>query len=336
MNLPSAPATHEAAPQRTTVDDRAAALMARLEESPAEPAAETPEDASPVQPDGTGTSTADSAGEAQGTQAAAPDAELEKRREERRQRIEQVRAKEAAAAEERARREASRAKEGEAEKLRKRLEELEPLNDVFSSEEALLEMAEKRGMSAEKLVQWMRSRITDPAAIASQRAKSEADKIREELAAERRAREELEKRLAEKEETAREAREATERAQSFVSHVEAQAAGYPLTAKLLHRHGPAGLVAFANRFAIPMLSDGYTLEELHDHVEQILDEVQVVGADVTPAKTTTSPKTGKDSPPTTLSNAMASERTTVTEEIPLHRLSIDERVARLKAKLASE
>lgn len=327
----AAPAAPAAPAARPSIEQRASALKASLETSPgpAEPAAETSEVAeASVGDSGASPSAADSAGS--GDDAAA------KARAERLARIEQVRAKERAKDERRQESKRAKAEAGEVEKLRARLAEVEPLEQVFSSEEALLEMAEKRGMSAEKLVAWMRQRLTDPQAVAAQKAKSEADKVREEMAALKRQLEE-EKAAAQKEaEAAKAHSESIQRAQTFVQQV-ATSTAHPLTSAFLKKHGPQGLVAFANHFLTPLLPEHYEISEMHDHFEQFLDEVGVNLAPTAPAATSPSTKnSGAAKPVTTLSNAMASERATAVEEIPLHKLSRDERARRLKDKLANE
>lgn len=310
--------------------DRAAALKAKLDAEPA------PEGS--AEPSG-GVAPAAVEGQAPAPAAAAVDDVATKRAQERLARIRQVQEAERAQDEERQRRRAMKDQSGEVEKLRARIAELEPLNKVFDSEEALLAYAESKGMSPEKLVQWMRTRMTDPAAVAQRHAKTEAEKIREELAAERKAREELERRLSERDEQTQAQWSAQQKTQAFLARAADQAADFPLSAAMLERHGAQGFVGWANKFVVPLLREDYTPEELHDYTEQLLTELQVGGpapaAPATAAQGTSPPakKNGAPEPSPTLSNALTSERISVAEEVPLHRLPKAERQRRLKDKL---
>jgi hypothetical protein len=334
---PSTPSTATEPIARPSLEQRASAAKERLESAPSESAGEP---SGPSTSSDQGASTADP-GNAPAKPPPADDARSAAAKE-RLERIERMRAKERAADEERQAKRQTKERDGEFEKLRSRLAELEPLNQTFASEEALLTEAERRGMTAEKLVAWMRTRISDPAAVAERQVKSEADKLREEIKAEREARTKLEERIA-NERTQLEAQRAAEtKTTTFISEAKAAAATHPFTAKLHAKYGDGGLIAFANQFIAPLLPEGYATSELHDHVEQLLTEIvdAVGGASPThdaPANGTSRPptKNGADQP-VTLSNGLTSERASVVEEIPLHRLSLDERTRRLKEQLARE
>ena len=313
---------------------RAAALKARLAEGGD---VAGPEASAPAEP-----ANVAGAPEAPSMTEAAPRPANDAARAERMARLAKVREREAADKAERQRREAAKVSSQEVETLRKRVAELEPTMKVFESEDALLAEAERRGMTAEKLVAWMRTRLTDPAAVAERHARTEADKIREELAAERKAREDLEARLRDEQEASRSTSEAQQRAAAFIERAAHAKADYPLSASLLERHGPHGLINFCGKFIVPLLREDYTLDELHDHTEQFLDEVQLAGGRITagpeasPANPASTKKGAAKPSSTTLSNAVASQRASVEEEIPLHKLPKKDRIARLRAKLASE
>lgn len=345
MQAPAAPATPAAAPspapaapaERSTLDSRAAALKEALEsEAYSEPAAETSDAASPPTLSDQGDSSAAASGDA-------PDASAQARAE-RLRRLEEFRARERAADAERQQHRARRAKEretaSEVETLRKRLSELEPLSDVFSDEAKLLAMAEQKGMSAEKLITWMRTRLSDPAAVAQREAKAAEDRtkaeieaLRKELMEERRLRQEA----LEREEAQR---EGVQRAHSFIQLTAQSAETHPRVASFLKRNGPAALIQFANEHVAKYLPEQFEPKDLHDHFETFLEAVAggaTPAVPDAPASGTSLPppkKNGAEQPVTTLSGALASERTTVAEEIPLSRLSLDERAERLKAKLA--
>ena len=337
---PSAPATPAAAPP--TAYGRAAALKAKLDAEPGPSEGSEPEGEG-EEPAAAGSEPPSS--ETRVREAAPTDDAAAKARQERLARIEQVRAKELADDAERQQKRQRKERDTELEKLRTRIAELEPQSAVFQSEEALLAEAERRGMSAEKLVQWMRTRLTDPAAVAQRQTQTLEEKFQAELAKERAAREALEKKLADQQESARAQHEGQQRAMGFVQMTQAKAADYPLTAGLLKRHGPVGLINFANEFVAPRLREQYTLDELHDNLEQLLDDIQVASgaqqaprAPETPVNGTSHPakKNGAAEPSVTLSNALTSERVSVAEEIPLSRLPRKERTKRLREKLERE
>jgi hypothetical protein len=324
---PTAPA------ERTTVQDRAAALKVKLEEgATSEPAGESSD--TPL------AEVASSPAASSAAPAVADDAA--KRAQDRLERIARVRAKESAAEAERQKREAGKARDGEVEKLRARIAELEPLNDVFKDEESLLGFAEKKGMSSEKLVAYMRARLTDPNLVAQRQAQTVEEKLRAEIAAEREERKKLEERLASERQQAEESRSQSEKTSSWIASVPAKASSHPHTAKLQAKYGNEGLIGFANQFVAPLLRPDYSLDELHDHTEQLLDEIGAIFRDnaaaPTPAGGTSHPpkKNGAGQPATTLSNALTSGRESLVEETPLHKLSRDERKRRLRDKLERE
>lgn len=316
------PATHvPVTSKRSTVGERVAALNIDV---PAEIGDATSTDATkpsvekPVAP-GVAATPTDAA-----TNAAARQARIAKMREEER-------AQDA----ERQQSRAHKDQKGEVEKLRARIAELEPHTQKFKSPSDLLAYAEKEGMTAEDVVKELRARLEDPAAIAKRATQTVEEKLRAEIAAERKAREDLQAKLEEQAEQSRAQHEATQKASTFIEQSGAKKDTHPLTAALLVRHGARGLVAFANKFVAPLLREDYSLEELHDHTEQLLDEIQVGGASPAPATPANGPshppkKNGAAEPVTTLSNALASERTTVSEELPLHRLSKAERIRRAR------
>lgn len=335
---PSGPGASSLPTPRTTGADRAAAITARLREeenAPPETAAEG-EAAAPAA--GSEPSVAASVGET----PAAPD-DNARRRQERLARIEQIRQKESAAAAKRQEQEQRQAKErqstSEVETLRKRLAELEPLSNIPKSPEALLAWAEEQGLSSTDLVQYMRQRLSDPGAIAQQKVKTETDQLRKELEEVRAEMKRRDDEFAKQQEHARAQYEAQQRAHEFIQQASASA-DHPLTGAFLKRHGPQGLVAWANQFVAPLLPESYNLSELHDHVEQLLEEIQLGGespAPASPANGTSQPsKSGAAKPITTLSNTLAGERSTVQEAIPLHKLPLDKRVELIKARYERE
>lgn len=270
----------------------------------------------------------------------APDADAERRKkaaEDRLARLAAARDKERKEEAERASKRRSETNNEELERLRKRVAELEPTESYFKSEEALLAEAERRGMTVDKMAAWMRQRLTDPNAHAQAQARTVEERIMQELAKERAERQRLEQRIAEREQKAAEERAALQRAQEFQSMVDRAADTHPRTAALVRRKGMAAVVQFANEQVVPYLPEGYELQHLHDVMETYLDwlydgdsPAQQNGHEP-PAK-----KSGAAKPVTTLSDDVVSAREGVTEQIPLHRLSKAERIARVKRNAERE
>ncbi len=260
--------------------------------------------------------------------------------EERARRLAEVARKEREAEAERAQKRQSRTAEQEVEKLRKQIAEYEPYAGAFKKKDvmAMLAIAEREGLSAEDIATSLRSRLTDPAAVAQHQAKTEAERIRDQIREELRA--EMRQEFDAERTKTREEREALQRAAHFEHIARERAESHPMTARLLKKHGMEAVARFANEQVLQYLPENYSLEHLHDVMEQYLDWLHggdSPGSD-SPAPGTSHPpkKNGADKPVTTLSNSLAAERSTLTEETPLHQLPLSERTRRLKAKLERE
>lgn len=334
-SAPAAPAAPSTSTHGTGgVSARAAALKASLEAVEG-PATSEPGDESSATPASPGEASSPSDSGAGAPVQAAPNTETS----ERMKRIEAVRKRDEAERQRRQQQVRAQSNDGEMEKLRARIAELEPMNAVFSSEESLLAEAEKRGMSAEKLVQWMRTRLTDPSAVAQRQVKTEADKVREELAAERRAREKLEADIKAERERAAAEREQEAMTTTFLNDARSKATTHPRTARALAKWTEAGLITFINHTVAPHLPERYDPSHLHDLLEDYFEKTDAFGgsapnAEANPASSTT--KNGAGQPATTISNALTSGRESLVEQVPLHKLSREDRRARLKAKLERE
>ncbi len=336
--VPKTDQAHEAGEKKVRVRgyQRAAKVKETLasepesEETTSEPAVERPSADSPGSAKPAAASAADSG-------AVEPNAQ-EKARAERNRRIAEIQAREETARQKRAQEAKGRESSGELEKLRKRLADLEPLESVFASEEALLEAAEKKGMSPEKLAQWMRTKLSDPQAVARREAQTFEQRIEAKFEAERAKlqadRDAFE--ATQREHTA--AAQGQARARQFIGDASSKAETHPLTAQFLSARGEQHLVALASAVIVPYLPEDYDIENLHDHLEQYLEYVSVGGHQAAaPAPSsghTPPPKTnGAAKPVTTLSNDLGSRRESVAEEVPAHRIPRSERIARVKRQL---
>lgn len=328
-----APAPAAVEPARPTSSSRAAALKEKLEAS--ESVAEgQPSSSSPPEP-----SAADSGAT---TETAPPDAEAaaaRQQRAERLQRIQQLRAKEEAARQQRAERQRAKPSQpsvdaAEFERLRKRVAELEPHEAVFKSEESLLEAAEKQGLSSQKIVEWMKKRLNDPAAVAKQHAQTETNAVRDEL-----------KQLREQIDADRKAFEAQRKAEvaerqqysmtsQFMSDIAAKEKTHPRVARAKAKLGD-NIVHLANHLVARDLPEGYGVEELHDHLEQFFDAIEAFGgtqsAPIAQPPTANNPDSKESA--ITLNGRTAAGRESLVEAKPLHQLTKAERIARARAKL---
>ncbi len=332
--------TPAAAPARASIDDRVAAMTERLiaEEGPyTDSAAEVEEQPSAANPDGPGASAADSV---DGAPAAPPDAAAQARAE-RLARIAKVREREQAdkarRQQEEQRRSTERASTGELEQLRAKVKELEGIGSAFGDPMAVLEAAEKRGLTPQQFVEAIRARLTDPGAVAQHTVNTEAGKLRAEIEALKAELRQTAEQWDAQEQQRASAYQAQQRAHAFIQQASASPA-HPLTAAFLRKHGEAGFIAYANRFVAPILGEEYTLDELHDHYEQLLEETQLTGGASPHQRSPEAPSNlnGAGQPATTLSNALSSERSTVAVPVPLHKLSLEDRVAFLRDKYSRE
>ncbi len=335
------PAVADPSPSRSSVAERAAALKAKLEpeddKSPMPSVGEEPGRApsEPEKPE-TDAVSADA--------AKAPDPEAEKRRTERQARIAQLRAKEEAANRSRLERQKFKVNESETEKLRKRVAELEPMEQAWASPLAMFEWAEKKGLKTEEVVKVLKEKLSDPDAIARRQTASVEKRLAAEIRKQREEFEAYKRQVAEERQKEREQFEGLRRAQEFEGRVTGMSTEYPLTAAFQKRHGQANLIAFANRWVAQDLPEEYSLEQLHDHLEQVLEELQVTGG-APMAQTSNAPTTepvseahsgGAGQPTTTLNNRTTAGRGVVAEEVPLARLPKADRIRRLREKLDRE
>lgn len=243
---------------------------------------------------------------------------------------------------------ASRAEQEELAQLRQMKAEWEKNSAAFKDEEAFLAACEAKGITAEKVITFFRDKMTNPEAIAERKANATKSEVQKEL-------EEIRRQLKERDERDAQERQQTEfqqkslaAAKSFVELTRTKAEDAPLTAALYEKHGADVVIGYVNNFILPLMPEGFDmtnpehLEVLHDHTEQLLSEMQLSSS--TPAKTTpdtsskanAGKKNGEESPVTTLSNRIVSERGTVTESVPLAKMSFEERKRFLKEKYERE
>jgi hypothetical protein len=253
--------------------------------------------------------------------------------------VAELRAKEAAALAERQQRAKYQTNQGEVEKLRRRLAELEPLEGAWKDPMSVLEWAEKKGVKAGDMVAALRDRQTNPEAVAAAQAQSATRTLEQTLRAEIKAINEkldlTEKQRQAEVQQAREQAAGQQKAVEFHARVSEKSGEYPLTANFAKARGANALIALANNFLAPHLPPDYTVEQLHDHTEQLLELFQVGGLSAPSAEATSgesSKSPGADQPATTLSNRATAGRETLVEEVPLHRLSKADRIARVRAK----
>jgi uncharacterized protein YlxW (UPF0749 family) len=251
--------------------------------------------------------------------------------------VAELRQREAAKNSERQQRQKYQVNQGEVEKLTKRLADLEPMEQAWKDPMSVLEWAEKKGVPAPDLVKALREKASDPEAVAARQARTVEEKLRAEIQDVHRKLAEVEERRQAEAMQAREQSEGTQKAVQFHARVAEKAGEYPLTAGFAKAHGGGVMVAVANKWLAPHLPEDYSIEQLHDHFEQLLEAFQVTGQQASTA-TAGAPQqnTGAAQPAITLNNRTTAGRETVTEEIPLHRLPKSERVRRAREKYERE
>lgn len=318
-----------------SVDQRVAALHEELRAARPAPAVERTEDVATETPAGPATPV-----------ASAADSDSEKRRAERKARLDAVAAqnresverKERQAAQERIQREHAEAV-ARAEAAEKRAA---GLVDISALDEAsFLRLAEQKGIDGAKLGAWMRDAMTNPERVAEAAAlkatQAEYDPKLSAIQAENAA---LKARLDAFEAQQAASRQAAEDAHHtnlFLGHVEKSAERAPLAVKLL-AHDRDEFIEIAN-IAASRIPAGAGAEALMDKIEDILDsDVRAVSQKYaaiygSPAATPQAPS--RASAPTaaakanTVSNSLAQERASVVEEEDWAKLPLAERVRRL-------
>lgn len=308
---PTAPSTTPVdAGAEPSLDERVASLKSKLsgKEAPTEETTTTATDTEQV-------------GDTKTERAA----RLQKMQAEERQKRESRQAKEA-------REQREKSEQAEIAALKKRIAELEPLEGAYKDPERFLATAAERGLTQQQVAEWIRKKYDDPTALTSEKV-SALEKTLEKRLAERDA--EWQKRLEEIEaarEGERSQAAAVQRGHQFVGMVRDGGRVAPHSAAFLAKHGPEAVVQFTNRFVIPMLGDDATIEQLHDGLEQFLDDVQMSSGQ--PATPSAPSKPTNAAAKATLTNSLASTRATVTEEEDLSDLPLEERAERVKQRLA--
>ncbi len=242
---------------------------------------------------------------------------------------------------------ARRAEQEELTQLRQLKAEWEKKDSAFATEEEFLAAAEKRGISAEKVISYFRDASTNPSAIAERKASAAKSDMQKQLDEMRQELRERDERDAQSRTEAEHQQKSIAAAKSYIDLAQSKADDAPLVARMIERHGADVAIAFANKFIVPLMGDGFDITDadhlasLHDHMEQFLSETQL--SDPTPAQanadTSSKANAGKkngEKPVTTLSNRTVTERGTVEQEIPLAKLPLSERKRLLKEKYERE
>ncbi len=214
-------------------------------------------------------------------------------------------------------------------------------------ESAFLALAEKKGITGNKVAEWIRKAVESPEQIAAAAALKATQaamdpKIAALEATVARQAKQLEDFLTAQQEQQTTARE-RDQIQQFTSFVEGSADRAPVATKLLAK-APKEFYAMAD-FAGSTLPEGAGQDALLDAIEELLDGDQGARAVVDQyaelyGYTKTPHSTGKAHPPPraaapapTISNSLAAARTSVVEEDDYASLDLDERARRLIKQL---
>lgn len=211
-----------------------------------------------------------------------------------------------------------------------RAAEIAEYEKALSSEDEFLSLAEKRGITADKLAAHIKDRLQNPERIASRHADRMATETEKRVADQLRQRDDriahLEARLqARDDETV-----AARYNEQFISHVREHARTAPLTARYLERYGREKFLQYATRCA-ELVPAGSGPQAVQDMIEQTLEDIQLGPTEPSP-KTKQAPAAVKASTATTVTNSLASQQTEVLDDDAFARLTPDERLKIVKAR----
>ena len=218
----------------------------------------------------------------------------------------------------------------ELESMRAQVEEAARLAKALENEEAFLEEAARRGLSGEKIAEFVRERLLSPETVAERKAAAAAQeaesRIEKKLA-------ELDARIQEirQAEVAREVEVQRRTAETELLHIVGRAAEHaPFSARYVEHFGPEQYIEYATAVA-EALPPGVGLQAVHDIVESNLEALAAIAR--APASQAHEPNQNAVAPvrARTVSNSLASERATVRDEPreDWSELSLEERARRL-------
>jgi hypothetical protein len=310
--------------QPTTLEERAANVLAELRSEPtSQPASEGTTSSPPA-------SLPSEAGSDAGEDPASA----------RRARIAALNERQRARVDEKQRQAAGDKMARELETVRRRAEEAERMAsqrlDVESlTEEQFFTAAERAKVTPQRLGEWLRERMTNPELAAREAAQKAIDPR---IAA-------LEAKLAQSEQTIQEffAQQQAEKtrhaerqaAEEFFAFTRDNAGAAPYSARFLTQHGPNEFYKLAVK-AASSVPEGVGPQAILDQIEENLNALASLygSQESAPSKATAPPpRTAAAAKANTLSNAAASARTSVVEEDDWSSLDLDERARRLIASL---
>lgn len=347
MNAPTttqateaAPAPAESGTQATTFEQRFEALKTeayREEAAGPSESADSPTEAASPPP----------AAAPVDAPAVSGDPEAAKRAEERRARLDALKAETRAQVDAKAQRAEQERIARDLAEYKRRAEEAEAraaklLDPESIDEAAWIALAERRNIRPERVTEWIRNSLEHPERVAEAAAiKAAQANVDPKLAALEARLAAAERRAAEAEERQAQAQaraEAEQQTRAFFGMVQASADRAPLAAKLLAADEQE-FIAMADLAAASV--PGMGPQALLDAVEELLDSqgrelakkyASLYGLTTGQATATSKPTTrGAAKPTTTVSNSSARERASIVEDDGLAGLSFDERLARLKS-----
>lgn len=277
------------------------------------------------------------------TSSAVSEDALTKARDERRARLEALKADERARVDERARKSAGDELARELEKERQARAELEKrtqqLVDISKLDEAaFFKLAQDVKIPPQKLGEWIRESLANPEAIATQAATKHIDPRLAEMQAKLDSQQALINEFLEGQRTEREQHQAHQATQGFLTFVSQSSETAPIASQFLAKHGPAEFLKIAET-AGASIPEGAGAHALLDAVESFLDgDGRMYAQQLAELYGLIPPSNAQHTPPPksaaakakTVSNADAQERASVVSESELAKLSFDERLEALK------
>lgn len=269
---------------------------------------------------------------------------LTKAREERRARLEALKADERARVDERARKSAGDELARELEKERQARAELEKrtqqLVDISKLDEAeFFKLAQRANIPPQRLGEWIRESLANPETLATHAATRAMDPRLAEMQAKLDRQEQQLREFLEAQQSERAQHQAQQATHGFLSFVSQSSDSAPLASQFLAKHGAEEFLKIAER-AGASLPEGAGPHALLDTVENFLDgdgrtyaqQLAELYGLIPPsnAQHSTTPPKSAAAKAKTVSNADAQERASVVSESELAKLSFDERLEALK------
>lgn len=217
--------------------------------------------------------------------------------------------------------------------LRQRVTELSALAERVKTPDGLFTLAEENNLTPQQLAEHLRDALHNPQKVAAQEAKKALSPLEGRLLAKIESLENEIGGLKTYNQQASSAAEEREAASELLGHVQTSARLAPRSAAYLQKFGSESLISFATQIA-NQLPPGVGLQAVHDAIEEALDSLaDIYQPSHLLSQKTSIPKSAAAKANKTVSNALASQRSSVADvDAEFAALPFDERLAVLKRR----